>query len=184
VRARSGRRRVAAVTWLAIAAPLPYSVSRVLWAAGVPVGIERELLHELGSPGVGSLYILLLAALAETTALMMHVVVRPRAERVPAWIPGLGGRRVRPAVVVGALLVPIAILAWRAVLYLPWVLDGFEVPGHIRGMPHWSLWVHAGVVWVWATSLAAATVAYRRATRPRNAPVPAAIRATPPARTP
>ena len=169
VDARSERRWVAAVAWLAIVAPLPYSVSRVLWAAGVPVGIDRELLHELDSPGFGSLYILLLAALAEVTALVTHTFVRPRARRVPAWIPGVAGKPVRPAVVVGVLLVPIVILGWRAALHLPLVLDGFHVPGHIRGVPHWSLWVHAGVVWVWATSLAAATLAYHRAMRPRRA---------------
>ena len=58
-------RLVSAVTWVAVLAPLPYTVSRVLWAAGVPAGIDPELLRDFHSPGWGSLYILGLAALAE-----------------------------------------------------------------------------------------------------------------------
>jgi len=56
------------VTWVAILAPLPYSLSRLLWAAGVPFGISPEGLRELDSPGWGSLPILLLALLSEATA--------------------------------------------------------------------------------------------------------------------
>jgi hypothetical protein len=44
-------RWVVVVTWVAILAKLPYSLSRVLWAAGVPAGIDRELLREFHSPG-------------------------------------------------------------------------------------------------------------------------------------
>ena len=97
-------RWVAAVTWVALLAPLPYSVSRVLWAAGVPVGIDPELLREFHSPGWGSLYILALAALAAAPALVIGLFARPRARVVPASIPALGGRRVRPALVIAALV--------------------------------------------------------------------------------
>jgi hypothetical protein len=44
--AAAGRRWIGAVTWLAIVAPPPYSLSRLLWAAGIPVGIDRDLLRE------------------------------------------------------------------------------------------------------------------------------------------
>jgi hypothetical protein len=42
-----------AVTWIAIIAPLPYSLSRLLWAAGVPLGIDRQLLDDFNTPRVG-----------------------------------------------------------------------------------------------------------------------------------
>ncbi|MBA3262675.1 MAG: hypothetical protein H0T69_09460 [Thermoleophilaceae bacterium] len=45
------------VSWVAVVAPIPYSLSRVLWAAGIPVGwlairagsglIRRDLLREV-----------------------------------------------------------------------------------------------------------------------------------------
>jgi len=150
---------------VAIVAPLPYSSSRLLWAAGIPVGIDPDLLHEFDSPGWGSLYILALAALADATALVTHVVVRPCARRVPAWVPVLGGRRVRRAVVIGVLLLPLAVLTWRGALHLTMVFDGFRIPDDVTGVPHWSLWSQAVLVWIWGASLAAATFAYYRATR-------------------
>jgi hypothetical protein len=60
---RAERRWVAWVTWMAILAPVPYGVSRLRWAAGVPVGIDEWLLHDLGAPGWGSIYIAFLALL-------------------------------------------------------------------------------------------------------------------------
>jgi hypothetical protein len=159
------RRWVAVATWLAIVAPLPYSLSRLLWAAGVPVGIDGELLREFHSPGWGSLYILMLAALADATALLTHAVVRSRARNVPAWIPVLGGRRVRPRLVIATLLLLTGVLTWRGALHLSFVFHGFHIPDDISGVPHWSLWAQAVLVWIWAASLAAATLAYHRATR-------------------
>jgi hypothetical protein len=165
VSAHRRSRAAAAVTWIAIVAPLPYSLSRILWAAGVPVGIERELLHEFHAPGWGSLYILALAALADATALLTHVVVRPRARVFPEWIPVLGGRSVRPRAVIAALLLPAVVLAWRAALHLTLLFNGFRIPDDITGVPAWSLWTQAALVWVWWVSLATALVAYHRATR-------------------
>jgi hypothetical protein len=110
-------------------------------------------------------YILALAALADTTALFTHTLVRPRARIVPAWVPGLGGRPVRPRLVVVALLLPTAILVWRAALHLPLILDGFRIPEEVTGVPSWSLWAQAALTWIWAGSLAATTLAYSRATR-------------------
>ena len=158
-------RWVSPVTWLAIVAPLPYSLSRLLWAAGIPLGIDEELLREFHSPGWGSLYIVLLAALADATALLTHIIVRPRARRTPAWIPVLGGRPVRPRLVIAVVLLPTAVLTWRGALHLSFVFNGFAIPDDIGGVPHWSLWTQAVLVWIWGASLAAATVAYHRATR-------------------
>ncbi len=155
-----------AVTWIAIIAPLPYSLSRLLWAAGVPLGIDRQLLDDFNTPGWGSLHIVGLAALADATALLTHVIVRPRARTAPTWIPIINGRRVRPKLVIAALLLPTAVLTWRA-LHLTLVF-GFRIPDDITGVPGWSLWTQAVLVWIWSLSLAAATHAYWRATRTRR----------------
>ena len=68
------------VTTIAVFAPLPYSLTRVAWALGIPLGIDAELLREYRSPGIGSLFMLLLAALAEATVVWTHVFLRRRPE--------------------------------------------------------------------------------------------------------
>ncbi len=158
------RRWASIVTWLAILAPLPYTVLRVLWAAGVPFGIDRELLREFHAPGWGSLYILGLTTLADATALIVHSIVRPRARRIPGWVPILGGARVRPRLVIGVLLLPLVVLAWRAALHLTVVVNGFRLPDEVTGVPAWPVWTQIVLVWIWSPSLAAAIVAYHRAT--------------------
>jgi hypothetical protein len=158
-------RWVSAVTWVALLAPLPYTVSRVLWAAGVPAGIDPELLREFHSPGWGSLYILSLAALAEAPALLIQLLVRPRARFVPGWVPVLGGKPARPSFVTAALAVPLGVLSWRAAMHLTFVFNGFRIPRDITGVPHWSLWSQAALLWIWSASLAATIIAYQRATR-------------------
>lgn len=50
-----------------------YSLSRVLWAAGIPVGFSQEGLREIGTPGSGQLGMLALAA--EATAIFVHAFV-------------------------------------------------------------------------------------------------------------
>ena len=84
-----------------------------------------------------------------------------------AWIPVLGGERVRPKLVIAALLVPTLILTWRASLHLKLMFDGFRITDDVTGVPPWSLWAQAGLVWIWGVSLAAALLAYHRATRTR-----------------
>ena len=126
---------------------------------------RRGLLHDFHSPGWGSLYILGLAALADLTALVTHVLVRPRARRIPEWVPLFGGRPVRPRLVIAALLLPTVVLSWRAALHLTFVFNGFQIPDEITGVPHWSLWCQAVLVWIWVAALALALLAYHRATR-------------------
>ena len=146
------------VTWVAILAPLPYSLSRVLWAAGVPIGVDASFLHDdLGAPGLGSLYLLALALLSEATGLFTHVFVHRRARRVPARVPWLGGRRVRPRTVVGVLCAPLAIL-WIANAQSIWLaLDGIPADD-LAHVPAWSTWTMVAVFWVWSLALTVATV--------------------------
>jgi hypothetical protein len=156
------------ISWLAVVAPIPYSLSRVLWAAGVPVGITEEFLRELDSPGWGSLGLLMLARLSEGTAVFTHVFIKARAQVVPGWVPLLGGRAVRPWIVIGLLLPPIVALAGANLDALHEIVVHGEPqrPSGFADEPAWSLWAHQIVFLVWGSSLTVATFAYWRATRP------------------
>ena len=119
------------------------------------------LRDELNSPGRGSLAILLLVVLTEGTALFTHAFVLSRAQLVPGWIPLLGGRPVRPSLVVGALLAPIIILAVSNLQTIAVVLGTVEPSD---GLPAWSLWGQMTLFMVWGCALTAATLAYWRST--------------------
>ncbi|WP_190329416.1 hypothetical protein [Streptomyces venezuelae] len=78
---------------------LPSGLWRVALVAGLPVAAEPQ-------QGAGeAVYILMLSVVSEALALLTLGLVREWGEVVPAWVPMLGGRRVRPlAAVVPALL--------------------------------------------------------------------------------
>jgi hypothetical protein len=162
------RRWVRWMTWTAILAPLPYSVSRLLWAAGLPVGIDESLLREFDSPGLGSLYILVLALLPEATAVYTRTFVLHRPAHVPARVPVAGRRAVRPALVIAPLSAPILILAGFNVWSFGPVLDGFAIPPSNDGLPGWSFWGQVACFWIWGVSLTIATAAYWLASRGRD----------------
>jgi hypothetical protein len=160
-------RWVTPVTWIAILAPLPYSVSRLLWAAGISAGLEDQQAAQLDTPGWASLYLLLLALLTEGTGIFVHAFVLHRRSWLPRWIPFAGGRRVNRLLVVAPLLVPIAILAFATIHTAPWFIGGFELPDTSTGLdqpwwPNWGVWMPALVFAVWGPALAAATFAYAR----------------------
>ena len=159
------KRWVAWVTWIAILAPLPYGISRLVWAAGLPVGIEQWLLDDLHAPGWGSVYIAVLVLLSEGTAVFTHRYVLVRRRTVPARVPWLGGRPVGHRAVIGVLAMPIAILASANVTTLPAMLAGFTIPADNAGLPGWSFWGQVATFWLWGVSLAVATLAYWRSTR-------------------
>ena len=149
-----------AVIWTAILAPVPYSLSRLLWALGIPLGIDESLLRDFDSPGLGSLYILALALLPEATAMFTRAFVLERPARVPGRVPGVGGRPVRPALVVAPLLAPIVILGGFNLWSLGPILEGFVIPASNDGLPGWSFWGQVATFWIWGVSLTVATAAY------------------------
>ncbi len=168
-----------AIFWVAVLAPVPYGVSRLLWAAGIPIGIDEGFLRELHSPGWGSLGLVALALLSEGTAVFTRVFLAPHGVRlVPAWVPVAGGRRIRPRLVIVPLLAPIAILALANAFTVGLVLeDGFAVPADNDGLPAWSFWGQLAIFWIWGAALTAATFLYwwderRRAGRRRTFRIP------------
>ena len=153
---------VRAAAWLAVFAPLPYSLSRLAWAAGIPLGIDEWLLREFQSPGWGSLYILCLALLPEAVAAFTQVFIRDGARALPAKIPLLGGRPVAPGMVVSVLLVPIVVLAGFNIWSLDVMANGFSIPAENEGVAAWSFWGQVVTFWVWGVALALVTYRHWR----------------------
>ncbi|MFE6697187.1 hypothetical protein [Streptomyces sp. NPDC057718] len=91
---------------LAYALPLILLPS-CLWRLPFALHFEMGQVHEIGMPAywVSIPYVLGLSVLTEVIALLTIGLVRGWGEVVPAWIPVIGGRRVRPmAAVVPAVL--------------------------------------------------------------------------------
>ena len=87
----------------AVVVTLPSGLWRVAMASTVPVGFSRQVLRSVYQvPGTGTLAILAISAVQEALALLTLGLVRPWGQVVPGWVPGLGGRRIRPL----AALVP------------------------------------------------------------------------------
>jgi hypothetical protein len=150
------------IVWAAVLAPLPYSLWRLIWAVGIPLGIHPAGLHDfLDSPGLGSIGLLGLALLTECTAIFTYVFVLLRRPTVPGWVPLLGGRRMPPWLVVAPLLAPIGILATFNHWSLQYIFDGFSMPPEVaEGIPGWSFWGQVVIFWIWGVSLTAATLTY------------------------
>ncbi|AZM55082.1 hypothetical protein DMA15_23000 [Streptomyces sp. WAC 01529] len=84
-----------AVPWLT----LPSGLWRIALVAGLPVAAQEQ-------SGTGeAVYVVALSVISELLAWLTLGLVREWGETVPAWVPVLGGRQVRPlAAVVPALL--------------------------------------------------------------------------------
>lgn len=120
----------------AFVAPFGYATSRLLWAAGIPVGTTAEFLARINAanPGRGTLLLeLTLAAMAMGGGLLCFGLTRRWSEVWPRWVPGFAGRPVPHWFPVGmatvcgvglagygAMLVPgLVRFATGAVVYFP-----------------------------------------------------------------
>lgn len=101
--------RVAA--WTAATVPALYAITRLAWAVGVPLGIERSFLDEMRESGLvwaGAG----LGAFALVGAVLTLGLVQRWGERFPRWMIGLAGRPVPVRLaVVPATLVAVAVTA-------------------------------------------------------------------------
>jgi hypothetical protein len=157
------------ITWVAVLAPLPYSLSRLAWAVGLPVGINQEGLDAVGVPSWhASPYVLGLALASETVGLLTHYSLLRGHRAFPRFLPVVGGRRVSPrAVIVPAALVSLFVLSIAVAAESP--LTQFTDPEAFRRsfpgwMPAWAFWMQQAVLWTWGLSLAVATVVFWRRT--------------------
>ena len=72
-----------AAAWISAVCCLPYLVLKVVWTAGMPVGItDRAVLHSHGWAAANAL----MAAIELAGLLLVLALTRPWARRVPAWL--------------------------------------------------------------------------------------------------
>jgi hypothetical protein len=147
-----------AVTWVAVLAPIPYGISRALWALGVPVGISEEGMDAIGIPSwSGSPYVLGLAVLSESAGLFAHrFLLRDRRDLGPFRIP-------RWAVLDTCALVTVMVLSLTTGLQSPH--EQITDPEAFRRsfpdwMPLWAFWTQQSIFWVWGFVMGAATIGY------------------------
>ncbi|WP_433167978.1 hypothetical protein [Kribbella sp. CA-247076] len=117
--ARWNQRSAGVPAWAPVAAhvialcTIPSALWRIGIIVGFPVGYDEGWIRrsELDTPH-GAGYLLFLCVLSEALALLSFGLVHRWGEIVPAWLPGLGGRRIpRAATVVPAGLGALALIA-------------------------------------------------------------------------
>ncbi|MFD9881775.1 hypothetical protein ACFWZT_09960 [Streptomyces alboflavus] len=164
-------------TRLAYALPLLLLPS-CLWRLPFAVHFEMGQVQELGMPPywVSIPYVVVLSVLSEVTAILAIGLVRGWGEVAPAWIPVIGGKRVRPlaAVVpaaVGGLILTALFtsvpIGERRRLTLFGVTETVEYSN--------SAWQALATVCVsptavWGPAIIALTIAYYRRRRPGATP--------------
>src|SRR5690349_12524843 len=123
--------------WAAHAVPLavlPSGLWRLALGVGIPVGFSGQMAEDFAAPGWITPYVIVLSLLAEAFALLTLGLVQPWGERLPPWLPVVGGR---PVPLLGAVIP--AALGSAAVTLLSFVVTmtwyGPENNGH-PGAPH------------------------------------------------
>lgn len=158
--------------WAVIAAhatlliTLPSGIWRIFVGFGFNMGFSDEFWGP-HFPGWGTLYVFLLIALTEFVVFLTIGLVRPWGERVPAWIPLLGGRSVWPwAAIVPATLGGLFLVVFGA--QLPFAFFG-EVSPEDQADGWWAVLMAVCYLPLvaWGPLVLAVTYAYyRRRCRP------------------
>ena len=166
----------AAPRWAVLAAHgaalsvLPSGLWRAALAVGVPVGFSGELAATFDAPDpLLTPYALGLSLVAEALALLTLGLVRPWGERLPGWVPRLGGRRVPTAAAVTAAgLGAAAVTAATVTGALAWSdPENMGDPDAPQGLAGLVMTACYAPLLAWGPLLAAVTVAYAvRRTRP------------------
>lgn len=154
------------VTYAAVVLPLPYAATRLAWAMGFPLGVSNEFLRMSEASGAATVE-LSLSGMAIVGALLTLGLVQHWGEDFPGWLPGVGGKRVPPALAIvpasiAAVLLTIGGLSiWRA-----WLIGGLPL-----AEDGWGTVVPALVFLPWGITLGLATYAYSERRRRDEATV-------------
>lgn len=165
------RTALAPPRWAVIAAhatlltTLPSGIWRIFAGFGFNLGFTDEFWGPQ-MPGWGTVYVIALSVVAEGLAFLTIGLVRPWGERVPSWIPLLGGRAVRPwAAIVPATLGGLALTAMWVQIPIAFFA---ETPDAEQADGWWAALMALCYVPLiaWGPLLLAVTYAYYRRRRP------------------
>ena len=140
---------------VAIGSQLPYAVQRAAWNLGIPMGVTQDFVDALKADivekGFHPIVLWMLVIPDVFGALLTLGLVMSWGERIPAWVPVLGGRRVPISLaVVPATIVSVAVTVAGLAIYR-FVWEDAEVKGTAA----------PGLLWLpWGLALATATFAY------------------------
>ena len=153
----------------AVASVTPSAIWRVAVGLGVDLGWSADQLERQDIPGTGTAYVIGLSSLSLVGAGLTLRLVRPDGDRVPGWVPVVGGRRVPVSAVVAVSLAGAVVVGWAAVMSVQsWDrVSGFaDRPGS-----RWELLMAAcyAPALLWAPLLLAVTGSYARRTLRRPA---------------
>lgn len=151
-----------------------------LWRLAVALGFSMGMLNDAGETAVlrgwPALYVAVISVISEGVALTAFGLVRSWGEVVPAWLPVIGGRRVRPkAAIIPATIGSIALmLIWTVGFWSVWTGDQAN---QMASVP-WAVVFAAcyAPLNLWGPALLALTWAYRRRTALRDARPEARLR--------
>ncbi len=137
-----------------------------LWRLAVAFGFSMGMLNDHGHLSVlrgwPAVYVAVISLLSEAVALTAFGLVRPWGEVVPAWLPFIGGRAVRPrAAIIPAALGSIALmLIWTVGFWDVWI----GVQAHQMASAPWAavFAICYAPLNLWGPALLALTWAYHR----------------------
>ena len=101
--------------WTTVLCTVPSAVWRVFAAFGADVGFTGKL-AELYSGAGFAVYMWTLNVVSLAAASLTLGLVKPWGEVVPRWAPGIGGKRIPPALVVGVACLGAAVLVALSVV--------------------------------------------------------------------
>ncbi|WP_028775403.1 hypothetical protein [Shimazuella kribbensis] len=129
--------------------PFVYSISRIAWALGYPLGITEAFLHQLQANGL--VYAGLgLAILGLGGGVLILGLIQRWGEVFPRWIPFFAGKRVPPALaIIPALLVATALGSLGSQIFRQFFMSGdykgfFNNPVSI--FPIWGLILYGATI--------------------------------------
>lgn len=147
-------------TFVAAAVPLLYSVTRLAWAVGIPLGVPASFLAEARATGL-AWAAAGLGGFALVGAILTLGLTQRWGEVFPRWMIGLAGKRVpiRLATVPATLVAIFVMSAFVGFASDPARLAEATDVGSLTTLPI--------VVWpLWSLALGAATLAYHLRRRP------------------
>ncbi len=158
--------------WATPGCVIPSGIWRTLVGIGVPLGWTDEQLRLERIPGFGTGYVIVLTLVTVSAAALTLGLVYPWGDRVPAWVPGAGGRRIPtwlPVSLATAGAATVAVLVALSVIHWSDVSGFADRPRSGWALLMLGCYLPAGL---WPGLLLTVTWSYlRRRTRTGSVPV-------------